>query len=163
MAQNLNKLIPRSPTTSFEFSPSQKPHIEIERATCPVGVDGAERPSVHVRVFGGEGSVDEGLVPLGLFEGRDSGLGDGLGPVVDHGVNGVVVDGELLVRVVDGEPGVPVAGDGGVGGGEVSEGERVDSELGEARAEDEPEDEDDHSHGNEDDDHRYEEGADEGA
>lgn len=159
MAPNPNNLIPRSPTTSFEFSPSQKLHIERDRATCPVRVDVAERPSDHVGVSGGEGSVDEGLVPLGLFEGRDSGVGDELGPVEDRRVDGVVVDGELLVRVVGGEADVPVAGDGSVGGGEVGEGERVDSELGEARAEDEPEDEDDHAHGYEDDDHRYEEGA----
>ena len=159
MAPNPNNLIPRSPTTSFEFSPSQKLHIERDRATCPVRVDVAERPSDHVGVSGGEGSVDEGLVPLGLFEGRDSGVGDELGPVEDRRVDGVVVDGELLVRVVGGEADVPVAGDGRVGGGEVGEGERVDSKLGEARAEDEPEDEDDHAHGYEDDDHRYEEGA----
>ena len=159
MAPDPNNLIPRSPTTSFEFSPSQKLHIERDRATCPVRVDVAERPSDHVGVSGGEGSVDEGLVPLGLFEGRDSGVGDELGPVEDRRVDGVVVDGELLVRVVGGEADVPVAGDGGVGGGEVGEGERVDSKLGEARAEDEPEDEDDHAHGYEDDDHRYEEGA----
>ena len=63
------------------------------------------------------------MVSLVLVERWDASLGDELGFVEEQALNDVVGDRHLFVGVGDGEPEVPVAGDGGgrVGGGEVGE------------------------------------------
>lgn len=148
---------PGPPRSGLETDPSQHPNLELNLGSLLV--DPFHNPIVHKLCLRGEFRRRGGLVPRILIERRHAGLRKRLRLVENLGVNVLVVEGYLLVRVPRRELKLPVRGDMVVREIEVGNRQRIGPELGYAGAEDEPDDEEHRANDDEQSDDHCEDAA----
>nr|GMD12700.1 hypothetical protein Iba_chr07aCG6030 [Ipomoea batatas] len=137
---NSQKPTPRPPRSRLELNPSQHKHIEFNVGRLLF--DPFHNPIIHKRSSSSECSLGGGLAPLILKERRHTGLSKLLRVVVNRGLNVIVVDSHLLVRVPSRELEVPIPRQKVIREVEAGKRQRIRADLGEAGTEDEPDDED---------------------
>lgn len=150
---------PGPPSTGAEPNPGQQADVELDDALSPLLRH--PLPVVDVLGNGGEAGGKGGGILVGLVHRGHRGVGKERRVVQDGGVDPVVEDAHLAVRVIDAKGEVPVGGEGTGGEVEGGSGGGGDEDAGEVGAEDEPEDEGDGAEDDEGGDEEEEEAAEE--